>query len=304
VPLAAFRGQMAAIYLFDAALSAGGSPGKVGTPSAMSCLSFDHKGCCATCLLLSSCRNKVHYRASQNHYCRPSLLQTTVAEQTRRAAGSHTALLRAMCLLLGNSSCMWTMHCRQSGGAARAGARLPVRLLCCGVLRGAGAGRPCGGGCAGGARCAWPTAAGGLQCPGAEPPSNLKSHICGVCACSGVVMFSMAHDHSAELEPRPCVPCTKLKNVRTATSGPCAGCCNLIGARPDAGYHNCQYPLQAAAGRALFDTAVMDRSASAAGGGGGGAASAALLERTQVGPAARLQLQQSCDAVPYLLSIA
>jgi hypothetical protein len=46
--------------------------------------------------------------------------------------------------------------------------------------------------------------------------------------------------------------------------------------------HSSYSLAQAAAGRALFDTAVMDRSASAGGGGSGGGASAALLERTQV----------------------
>lgn len=148
-----------------------------------------------------------------------------------------------MYLLLGNSSCMWTMHCRESGCAARAGAGLPVRLLCCGVFCSAGAGRPCSSNCAGGARCAWPTAAGGLQCPGAEPLGIVKSLNCRVCACSGVSPLSMAHDHSAEYKPRPCEPCTLLKTVRTASSGPCMGCCNLIGARPDPGYHDLPVPF-------------------------------------------------------------
>ena len=67
-PLAAFRGQMAAIYLFDVALSAGEFPAILAHSAVMSCLSFDCKRCCATCLLLSSCSYEVHYRVSRSHY--------------------------------------------------------------------------------------------------------------------------------------------------------------------------------------------------------------------------------------------
>lgn len=80
-PLAAFRGQMAAIYLFDVALSAGKFPVKPAHSAVMSCLSFTRKGCCATCLLLSSCSYKVHYRASQSHCCRPLLQSRQGAQQ-------------------------------------------------------------------------------------------------------------------------------------------------------------------------------------------------------------------------------
>ena len=85
-------------------------------------------------------------------------------------------------------------------------------------------------------------------------------------------------------------------------TGHCPSLCSMHASSVLAGVagpvsSRCLCRVQAAAGRALFDTAVMDRSASASGGGGGGgAASAALLERTQVITVAQLPAVMRCCA--------
>ena len=87
---------------------------------------------------------------------------------SRQAAAMQCrALHHCSFTLLSQFAPTWTVHCRESCGTAFAGAGLPVRLLRRGVLCSAGAGWPCGGGRAGGPRCARAPAAGGLQRPGA-----------------------------------------------------------------------------------------------------------------------------------------
>lgn len=137
VPLAAFRGQMAAVYLFDCALSAGDPAYARGLhttrSNAVKCLVVMQKAQVSTTQELqhhTSLYDCIIIRACMTMSCSVGTLLSS-----QRA---HVQLRKSFYVPL-DLTLVWC-PCRASSGAASVGTGLSVHLLCCRILCSPGAG--------------------------------------------------------------------------------------------------------------------------------------------------------------------